>query len=282
MAGVFYFVISYQSYFPGVLSDDAAFILGARSLASGQYVSLYTIAPQPETLYWPGYPFFLAFFIRWCAPHWRVFCLLSIFLSLSALFLLEHLSRPFLPVRSRWIYLALFALHPLTAYYSGMIISEPLFITLGLLYFLQLKRLLRASAGKSLVGQGLLLAWIIMIRPIGALLAPATLIAYGMNRKWKPGIYIAVIGLSLSALFPAWVIHNGRADSSYLGFWQGEVSLLAQHLGEHWFRRLHSALFSFPFGFTAPRIPAIGRAFSGIGILGCVAICVHGFKNAPA
>ena len=74
----------------GLYNDDAYYILASQSLWKGPYVTQWT--PTPEAIKrWPGFPLFLAPFVKIVAPHWNYLSFIpAALMVLSCLFYLGN------------------------------------------------------------------------------------------------------------------------------------------------------------------------------------------------
>src|SRR5206468_4067770 len=111
-----------------------------RSIAAGEgflHAELPRHPPNIERL--PGYPIFLAPFVKMVGLNFFWLRATSIGLTLFSCFFLWKLAHPWLTRSQRFFLVALFALNPTTLKYSGSMMSEPLFLFLVLSAFLPLK-----------------------------------------------------------------------------------------------------------------------------------------------
>src|SRR4051812_25463771 len=81
MAGFVLYALSFSMYYAGYFNDDASYILGAKSLMMGKYVSLDLPGQPPKTAYPPGFSLFLVPFVWLCQPHWQLLKCVSIILT---------------------------------------------------------------------------------------------------------------------------------------------------------------------------------------------------------
>src|SRR3984893_4211517 len=71
VAGLLFALLS-QFYYIGLINDDAAYALGAKSLLLGKYVALDQPGQPPLPVYPPGFPLFLAPFVALIGSHWQL------------------------------------------------------------------------------------------------------------------------------------------------------------------------------------------------------------------
>src|SRR5687767_4073973 len=128
LAAALLYAALFPRFFVGYFSDDALYILAAKSLLTGRYVSLY-LPDQPYlTQILPGYPLFLAPFVALVQPHWPWLKFLSVGLTLGSVLLLGKLLEPWMSTRVRWITMLLFAFNPTTVLGSGIVMSDPFYL----------------------------------------------------------------------------------------------------------------------------------------------------------
>jgi hypothetical protein len=216
--------------------DEQAYLLAAQSLAAGN--GLIDEFGYRAT-YMPGYPAFIAVFLRLGLPLLvlRVVQALLGALVAPATFLLAHRwancilkgsgGGAALPVddglrtRIAWLAGVLAACDPFLIFFSGLLLTEALF-TVALVVFwwlvLELIDPERASWALASIGAGVCLLAAIMLRPSSMILlmvAPLVVLCLGRFRvsSWlRAGVLVAVV---MAGLFP-WAARNARI----LGEWR--------------------------------------------------------------
>src|ERR1051326_8861950 len=130
-------------YYVGIYGDDGEYVLAARSLLQGHYVSMNLPDHPAYQHYPPGFPLFLAPFVLLLQPHWFWLKLVSAGVTLVSCFLLWLLSKNWLETPARLALLVLYALNPVTAIFSGFLMSEPCLILFLLLVLTLFQKSLR-------------------------------------------------------------------------------------------------------------------------------------------
>ena len=107
--------------------------------------------------------------------------------------------------------------------------TDPLFLTLALLYFILLHRLRRHPSKKMIISQGLLLAWLILTRPIGGTFFIPTFLAIDREQR---GVSRSILLVALFAWlpFPIWMYRASGTPTDYLQYWRQEIPLLQGNL----------------------------------------------------
>ena len=170
------------------------------------------------------------------APHWNRLIITSellIFVCCAALWQLGGL---YFGDLSNCLWIAAFAIHPLTMQASAAVMSEPLFIALTALFFLVLDRHLREGSTSLAWLEGVLLGWILLVRPVGIVMIPAALVAHGLARRWKGAAIAVGVGLAIYLPFPLALYHSAGTATNYAGFWRDSIPLFRTHLLDHFQR----------------------------------------------
>lgn len=202
-AAILYAVFARLQYVGG-MDDDSAYILAAKSLLSGHYVNLALPGPAVAPQYPPGYPAFLAPFVLLLQPHWDALKCVSLALSLLNVCLAWELYRDWLAPWPKVLALVLFALNPATICFSGMVISETLYISVTLLSFLALRKVLSQKTSGASWTLGLLLGYAPLVRLPGLVLIPPVLVALLYAKRRKEALQAAVVALALVGSYFLW------------------------------------------------------------------------------
>lgn len=199
-------------FYIGAFTDDTEYVL--RAQPPGMHAAL---APGRA----PGFPLFLTPFVRMAAPHWSDLKLVSVALTLGSGALTWLLFAPWLDAAGGAALAALFALNPVTAEYSGTVMTEPCYLFFTLLAFLLLKRLLERDTAAEAWFLGFLTAWISLVRNEGAVLFPA--IAVGLLVQRRPR---ALARFCTAALIAALAIRAGFSNltGNYLFLWKAQFA----------------------------------------------------------
>jgi hypothetical protein len=206
--------------------DTASYMMPARSLASGSgYVAPARVSHSmpdlnrsdaplvPETIRTPGYPAFLALFIRGGVQLERAVAVqhaLHVILVLGAYLFLATVTgeRGF-----AFLAAALYAVWPPTIRLADQLVSEPLF---SLVFLPSIALLLRAAitprgAVAAASAAALLAGGAVLVRPAALYYAVAGAIFLAIFAR-RRRLALAVVFLLLSQLIPgAWAVRNHRA-----------------------------------------------------------------------
>lgn len=224
-AAVYFGLLS--RFFVGYFPDDATYVLGARSLLQGRYAALYLPGTPPLIQYPPGYPFFLAPFVYLLQPHWEWLKLTSVAATLLSGALFWRLCGPWYSEKERGLVLALYALHPVTAVFSGALLSEPCFVLFSLLALLAVGGAAEERSPRQGWTLAALAAWVAVIRPDGVLFAASLLAGLAWGRSWRASMKAAgltALALGGVALRNTWLVGS---PTGYLVKWQALFSQFA-------------------------------------------------------
>jgi hypothetical protein len=225
-------LILYIAFLPsryvGYYADDSNFVLLAKSLLQGHYVTLYAPGtPPPNVHFLPGYPIFLMPFVAVMGAHIAWLKFTSIALCLLAILLFQHLASFFLAPAWKKTGTILFALHPVTACCSVIVMSDTFFMFLILLIFVGLGQVLTDPQTRwSPWMIGLLTGWACLVRPIGIILIPCVALGFVSDRLIRQAINIILIALAI--LLPVLIRNHFAAHTvvDYLDFWKSEFIYL--------------------------------------------------------
>lgn len=193
------------AYYVGFFNDDAFYLIGARSLLEGRFAELSHPAQPPLTPYLPGYPLLLAPLV-WLFPDSFLPCqLLSAALTLGAVRLAwESLER--LGPRPRFAAAALVGLSPLTVSLSGTVLSDPAYLLTSMLVFRLRQRMLPSRDLRHWALLAALAASVFYLRPVGAALPAALVLALVLERRPREAAACAVA--SAAVILP-WLLREG-------------------------------------------------------------------------
>jgi hypothetical protein len=213
------FLLVLPRYPIGVYNDDGAYILAAKSLLQGSYAQLNLPGQPPFTLYPPGFPLLLAPFtlILLVGPvdYLKAVPLLLTLGSVILLWILfkRRLSQSFLIAL-----IALYAFNPITAAFSGLLMSEPCFIFALLGLFIWMEKVPENRLSPWILGA--LLGWTGLIRTDGIVIIPAVALGLFMARRWRTLAIAVPVGLLSVGLF---YLRNALVSESatvYQGGWE--------------------------------------------------------------
>ena len=129
------YLINFNSFQVGTFGDDAAYIVLAQSLASGQgYARINFPTPEPEVA-WPfGYPLLLTPLVAiFGAFNFSAFKLLSVALTILVLFILKKYLDQRGEGQYAWLIVALFAVNLHIVRGASMVMSEPAYLVFAFL-----------------------------------------------------------------------------------------------------------------------------------------------------
>ncbi len=242
----------------GYFSDDALYILAARSILQGKYVALQIPVHPPLNDPLPGFPLLLSPFVALLQPQWDSLKFISLLLTLGSVYFLWRLARVWLDLRPALAATAIFALNAETARWSVTVLSEPAFIFMGLGSLLWLYRLLQ-HGGKSWEawGLGLLLGWISLVRPQGIVFTLGASAALYAAKDWKRLARIVPVSLGI---WSAVLLRNYHLTHSVTGYVSSLQESLAMGI-ETWLRhgvRVIKTLLIDMYGAAIPMPPGLG------------------------
>lgn len=229
LIAVLTYVLVFPRYPIGYPLDDALYILAAKSLAAGRYVALYLPGQPPLTDPLPGFPLLLTPFVAWVGNHFTLLKVLPLALTLASLVLFWRLCGPLVGAFSALALTALFAFNPTTVNFSSIVVSEPFFLFLALLSFLQLRSLLKMETTPKIIGLGVLMAWAALVRPQGLALPAAILIALLLQKRLRSGIGCGLLVALplLGVLFRNYCV--ARTATGYLAHWNATLPSALTH-----------------------------------------------------
>ncbi|OGR91622.1 MAG: hypothetical protein A2992_02070 [Elusimicrobia bacterium RIFCSPLOWO2_01_FULL_59_12] len=188
-------------YHIGVFNDDGVYVVAAKSLLQGSYSQLNHPERPPLTLYPPGFPLVLAPLIPLTGMRGPFLKVIPIGLTLLSLILLWKLFEGWLSPKLRILLISLVAFNPLTAAFSGLMMSEPLFICVLLGLFIQLREIRDDRAEKKAWTLGLLLGALVLIRTSGVVAIPAVALGLALSRRWHTLARTLPVAIAFCGLF---------------------------------------------------------------------------------
>jgi len=291
LASSFVYCLMLPQNYVGFFNDDAMYILATKSLLQGRYVAL-ELPGQPFLNYpLPGFPLFLAPFVKLATPHWHFLKIVTLLLTLLSASLLWIILKLWLRPWPRVGVISLFLLNPLTLLSSTNIMSEPCFLFGILISFIGLSRTLSSISPIPALqtwAVGLAIAWTSLIRPQGFILIPFVLAGLGYQKKWRLAIPLAGPALFFWIALLARNYILTHTLNAYLSRWLMRVPLqspavVLSNLGQ-WFQSLCIKAF---FGFFSLSSGVQSRIVQGFGILVLLGLMITGFiglsreKNLP-
>jgi hypothetical protein len=209
------------------LHDPVLYLVLAENVADGQG---YSYGPAPEqgvtAFYPPGYPLTLGA-VLWllgllpgAVSTFGVMAGLNVVLSVATIGLVFELGRRLVSVPVGLVAAGVFAIWPNLIVYTGVALTETLFLflfALMLLVVLASAEVARATGRLRLVTVGLLFGYTAMVRPISLVLAPLFLLLW-----WRQGAVVALkrtvlVGAALLVVILPWTVRNAvRMDSPVL------------------------------------------------------------------
>ena len=186
-----------------VLPDQVEYLQLARNLLAG--AGLQFTDPRFGQRVWayrtPGYPVLVAA----CGGDVRLVRVVQALLDVSSVAAIYFLARRWLSHGESLFAAGIVAVDPMLIYFSGLILSETLFVAMlawGMVLLTRTGRRAEIFAG----GGALILAIAVLVRPSALLLGPILMIA----ARGKSGVRVAAIsvGMTVLVLFPwAWRNH---------------------------------------------------------------------------
>ncbi|MBL0058231.1 MAG: hypothetical protein IPP35_03790 [Elusimicrobia bacterium] len=219
---------SFPRYTIGLFEDDAAYLLGAFSLAKGQYLDLSFSRPVPISTSFPGVSLFLTPFVWIFSSHLGFYKLVPWIASFcSALFFSKITAK----VLTSWripLCIALFILNPMYVQSSSFLMTEPFNIALML-------GALWGGGRDEEKGWGFFLALVAVVllaltRPEGILVGLVLSMAWAYDRRWKRSLAFFVGGLLpfLLAHGRSWIFES--APGMYENHFRAHLSWEGQHM----------------------------------------------------
>ncbi|MBI4345543.1 MAG: hypothetical protein HY553_01730 [Elusimicrobia bacterium] len=255
-AGTLYACVAILGPGVGHINDDAHYLLGAKALLGGSYLS--TVDPQsPRPFpYPPGASLLLTPFVALLEPRWDWLQAVSIAWTLAAGALLYALAESGLaPGLGLWA-AGLWLLHPTTVRLASPVMSEPPVAALIPASLLWLRGLLAGGGGRTppAFGLGLLLGLATLVRYSAFPLTAAALVGLAAGGRARLIGAVAAGAALPPAAYAAWLHGQTGAWTAYDSAWRASASFLAEpaRLGEHLVRFLHT---TFTYGLLGIELP---------------------------
>lgn len=191
-AALVLFGLCWRAYYVGFFNDDAFFIIGARSLLQGRFVELNDPRLPDLVNYLPGYPALLAPLAAFHPSGFAPFQILSILLTTATVGLTFFWARRSFGPAVAWAASLVVALNPLTASLSGTILSDIPYSFFTLLVLGMAWKGWGRTNVRLWLGLGALSGFSFLLRPIGAALGVALVLALLSERRWRDGARVGV------------------------------------------------------------------------------------------
>ncbi|MBL8983169.1 MAG: glycosyltransferase family 39 protein, partial [Gemmatimonadetes bacterium] len=217
-------VLAIEPWPVGVFQDDGIYVVLARALATGEGFRFTQMPGAPHaTHYPPGYPLFLAALWK-LAPSFPSNVTLFKFANAALVGLVAILTWWFarrqaqLGAVGAGATAVLFTACSPVVLLSVMVMSEPLFMVGVLLALAAGERAARSGTTRDAVVAGIAGVALAMVRTLGILVVPATVVALAWRRHWRAALVTtatAVIGLLPWQLWVA--AHAGEVPAIFTG-----------------------------------------------------------------
>ncbi len=217
-------VLAIEPWPVGVFQDDGVYAVLAKSLATGHGYRYLNIPGEPlATHYPPGYPLLLALLWK-VGPAFpqnvTLFKFANAFLLATAALGFLHLARTRLKL-GIWPaalgVLAFTACAPVILL-TVMVLSEPLFLALMVPVLIMAERASESGRVRDAVIVALLASVLAMVRTIGLMIVPATLLVMCWRRSWRQALTLGVVTALLMLPWQLWVrAHAGDVSPIYIG-----------------------------------------------------------------
>ena len=262
----------------GGYNDDATYIVTAQSLWHGSYHDPSYVAPRWFDRFWPGFPLFLMPFVKIVGERVNALVFVAVGVMLALVAALWRLGGIYFSPRARLFLAVLFALQALTLRFAGEVLSEPLYLLLALFCALLVHRQSKQFSSARMAFLGVLLGWIVLVRPVGAVFLPAIAAAMYVQRRWKEGLMAAAIATAVWIPFPLLMMHATGNPTDYVMLWRQQSMVFAARWLDH-LLRLNYLLFGFnAAGISVPYSPWAAGA-SALLIAAGLALCAYGVRR---
>lgn len=270
-------VLSFNSFQVGAFTDDATYIVLARSLAEGKgYVLGNFPVPTPESTFPPGYPLILMPLAYVWPESFLPMQFSSIVATLTSIIVFWMISGDRSVIRlnrtAQYIAVLMFALHPWVVSSSNMVMSEAVYTTLTLVTIMALWQLERSVKWRLplVILLSILLNLIIAVRTVGFSLVIASLLYFCIVKR---DIRTTVL------LGGAWIVgylplflHNTGTGGAILstGYAQqtATASTLIEKLTQIGVNLWHHTSANLPYLLVPlPTIPLVGSVTLGVTLI---------------
>lgn len=214
LSGSLYAVLNFK-YNTGLYNDDAVYVITAKDFWNT--LKAHPLLELKPDFPLPGLPLFLKPFALVAGHNWTSLEWVSVLVTISVSFLLGMWLKKRLTPAETLSVVALYALHPLVAHFSGILMPSPyysLFLVSSL--FLMDSYLENPTTKKSLA-LGFILGWSSLTRPHGVILLVCVLgpLAFSKNRRGK--LAFALIPILFWAVFGGLWFHVRQASRTEYG-----------------------------------------------------------------
>lgn len=216
-------LFGFDLYQVGTHYDDARYIILTRSLIEGNTYGMIHLPGAPDAPFYPfGFPLLLAPLVALFPNNFEALKALSLVATAINATLLFWGWRYF-SYRSYWwavAVVALYCLAPVTVDLSRRIMSEPAFLTFGLIALLLTEQAVRGKAGRWWIpGLSCSLVFVLFTRSIGIVLVGTIFLYLAFRRGWQA---LREVGLVLCgmALFLAVIL--GTTNVRFADLWPAE------------------------------------------------------------
>ena len=205
----------------GGLNDDAVYVIVAsdfwHTLKSHPLLGIKPDSPLP------GLPLLLAPFATLVAPHWLLLEWLSSLASSLTVLVLGLWARLRLSSRETLAAMALFALNPLVARLSGVVMPEPYYALGGIACFYLVECLLARPSRKTALLVGVGLGWASLLRPEGVVLLISVIGVAACTRALRQWLHLIILPLVGWLLLVFLWFHSRQTPSTEFG---GDITAL--------------------------------------------------------
>ena len=217
----------------GVFQDDGIYMVLAKSLATGEGYRFLQMPGVPNATHYPPlYPAFLALLWKlW--PQFPQNVVLFKFANAALLSLAAvgtfRFSREFggLSERAAVLMTVAFVCCAPLMLLSVMVLSEPMFLVFLIPTIAASERALRSGRPRDAVMAGAAAGILSLVRSLGLLVAPATILVLLWRRRWSAAVCLGVATAVVIAPWQFWVAHHAHEVpaifvgkyGSYFGWW---------------------------------------------------------------
>ncbi len=269
----------------GAFYDDGTYLVLAKSLASGHGYRYLNLPGAPEATHFPpGYPAFLALFLR-LAPDFGIGVALAklanaMLLGVVALgaYLLGRRTLGW----SAWAAAAVAVVGvtaPALLAMNAMLMSESLFLAVLLPTLVCAERLVREEGRtRDAVSVGVLVGVLQLVRSIGLPVLGAVLFMLVLRRRWKAAAAVLVAAIAVTGPWLAWVAtHGGHMSPGLIGVFGAYGDWLDQSAaGRRWEFLGQVVVHNVPLhlSYLGARFTPVPGALAAAAALGCVLVLV--------
>jgi hypothetical protein len=195
----------------GAFQDDAIYVVLAKALATGEGYRMINLPGAPHaTHYPPGYPFFLSLLWRF-SPSFPDNIVLFKFANAAWLALAALGTMAFARRRVGWGIAGSAAagaagtLAIVVLLVTGVVLSEPMFMALLFPTLLLAERAGDSGGTRDALAAGAAAGVLALVRTLGAVVLPATVLVLVWRRRWKAAALVAMAGAVFVVPWQLWV-----------------------------------------------------------------------------